>query len=106
MENEGKAKKGRHELKSNTREQQQHRRGEAYGKLRKPKRKGRKEVKQEGAAHTATETPQSPLSPEAFIVLDSRSHYLASCSSPCAHILPVAQYLSKFKRRCSSELLI
>ena len=61
------------------------------------KAKEREEVRQEGAAGTLMQIPQPQLSLEAFMLRDSESHHLTSCPTSCAHILPIAQQLSKCK---------
>lgn len=69
----------------------------AGGLWKAEKAEEREEVRQEGAAGTLMQIPQPQLSLEAFMLRDSESHHLTSCPTSCAHILPIAQQLSKCK---------
>lgn len=71
--------------------------GMVGGVRKAEKAKEREEVRQEGAADTLVTIPQPQLSLEAFILRDSKSHHLTSCPTSCAHILLIAQQLSKCK---------
>lgn len=67
----------------------------AGGAWKTEKAEERQEVQQEGAAATLMKIPQPQLRLEAFILWDSESHHLTPCPTSCAHILLIAQQLSK-----------
>ena len=77
--------------------QQQCGQGMVGGVRKAEKAKEREEVWQEGAAGALVKIPQPQLSLEAFILQDSESHHLTSGPTSCAHILLIAQQLSKCK---------
>ena len=69
----------------------------AGGVWKTEKAEEREGVQQEGAAATLMKIPQPQLRLEAFILRDSESRHLTPCPTSCAHILLIAQQLSKCK---------